>query len=209
MFKMKKIILITGGQRSGKSVAAEQMAMQIGLTSPGQQALPLVYMATARVEDDEFRERVRIHQQRRGPEWVTIEEERQLSRHDVTGRVVLVDCLTLWLTNFFFEVEKSTSQQVDESTSRRVEPDCIQRVDPLTRRPVDPLAQIKAEFDRLTAQEATFIFVTNEIGLGGTSANEVQRRFADMLGLLNQYVAARADEVYLVVSGISIKIKGV
>ena len=209
MFKMKKIILITGGQRSGKSVAAEQMAMQLGQMSPCQQALPLVYMATARVEDDEFRERVRIHQQRRGPEWVTIEEERQLSRHDVTGRVVLVDCLTLWLTNFFFEVEKSTSQQVDESTSRRVEPDCIQRVDPLTRRPVDPLAQIKAEFDRLTAQEATFIFVTNEIGLGGTSANEVQRRFADMLGLLNQYVAARADEVYLVVSGVSIKIKGV
>ena len=217
MFKMKKIILITGGQRSGKSVAAEQMAMQIGLTSPGQQALPLVYMATARVEDDEFRERVHIHQQRRGPEWETIEEERQLSRHDVTGRVVLVDCLTLWLTNFFFEDEKSTSQrvnestslQVDESTSRRVEPDCIQRIDSLTRRPVDPLAQIKAEFDRLTAQEATFIFVTNEIGLGGTSANEVQRRFADMLGLLNQYVAARADEVYLVVSGISIKIKGV
>jgi adenosylcobinamide kinase/adenosylcobinamide-phosphate guanylyltransferase len=217
MFKMKKIILITGGQRSGKSVAAEQMAMQLGLTSPGQQALPLVYMATARVEDDEFRERVHIHQQRRGPEWETIEEERQLSRHDVTGRVVLVDCLTLWLTNFFFEDEKSTSQrvnestslQVDESTSRRVEPDCIQRIDSLTRRPVDPLAQIKAEFDRLTAQEATFIFVTNEIGLGGTSANEVQRRFADMLGLLNQYVAARADEVYLVVSGISIKIKGV
>jgi len=199
LFKMKKIILITGGQRSGKSVAAEQMAMQLGQMSPGQQALPLVYMATARVEDDEFRERVHIHQQRRGPEWETIEEERQLSRHDVTGRVVLVDCLTLWLTNFFFEVEKSKSQKVEKSKSSPFD-----LLDPL-----DPLAQIKAEFDRLTAQEATFIFVTNEIGLGGTSANEVQRRFADMLGLLNQYVAARADEVYLVVSGISIKIKGV
>ena len=165
---MKKIILVTGGQRSGKSAFAERMAKQLS-DSP-------VYMATAHVEDEEFRERVRIHQSRRGPEWMTIEEEKYLSRHRVEGRVVLVDCCTLWLTNFFSDAS--------------------------------PLSQIKAEFDRLTAQDATFIFVTNEIGMGGTSANEVQRRFTDMLGAFNQYVANRADEVYLLVSGISIQIKG-
>ena len=165
---MKKIILVTGGQRSGKSAFAERMAKQLS-DSP-------VYMATAHVEDEEFRERVRIHQARRGPEWMTIEEEKYLSRHTVEGRVVLVDCCTLWLTNFFSDVS--------------------------------PLSQIEAEFDRLTAQDATFIFVTNEIGMGGTSANEVQRRFTDMLGAFNQYVANRADEVYLLVSGISIQIKG-
>ena len=165
---MKKIILVTGGQRSGKSAFAERMAKQLS-DSP-------VYMATAHVEDEEFRERVRIHQARRGPEWMTIEEEKHLSRHRVEGRVVLVDCCTLWLTNFFSDAS--------------------------------PLSQIEAEFDRLTAQDATFIFVTNEIGMGGTSANEVQRRFTDMLGAFNQYVANRADEVYLLVSGISIQIKG-
>jgi adenosylcobinamide kinase/adenosylcobinamide-phosphate guanylyltransferase len=65
----------------------------------------------------------------------------------------------------------------------------------------------KQEFDRFTAQDATFIFVTNEIGMGGTSGNEIQRKFTDMLGWLNQYLAAKADEVVLMVSGIPVKIK--
>ena len=91
---MKKVILITGGQRSGKSTKAETLALSLS-TNP-------VYVATAKVWDEEFRERVRRHQERRGPEWTNIEEELYLSRHDLTGRVVVVDCVTLWLTNFFF-----------------------------------------------------------------------------------------------------------
>ena len=168
---MRKIILITGGQRSGKSAEAERLALSLS-DSP-------VYLATAHVWDEEFRERVRRHQERRGPQWTNIEEERQLSRHDVTGRVVVIDCVTLWLTNFFFETSEV------EST----------------------LAATKAEFDRFTAQEATFIFVTNEIGLGGVSTNAVQRRFTDLQGWMNQYIAARADEVILMVSGIPVRIK--
>ena len=69
------------------------------------------------------------------------------------------------------------------------------------------LAAAKAEFDRFTAQDATFIFVTNEIGMGGTSENKIQRKFTDMQGWMNQYVASRADEVILMVSGIATKIK--
>ena len=84
---MSKIILITGGQRSGKSTQAERMALSLS-TNP-------VYVATAHIWDDEFRERVRIHQQRRGPQWTNIEEERYLSRHDLTGRVAVIDCVTL------------------------------------------------------------------------------------------------------------------
>ena len=84
---MKKIILITGGQRSGKSTKAEALALSLS-------AHP-VYVATAKVWDDEFRERVRRHQERRGPEWTNIEEELYLSRHDLTGRVVVIDCVTL------------------------------------------------------------------------------------------------------------------
>ena len=96
---MKRIILITGGQRSGKSVTAERMALSMS-DNP-------VYLATAHIWDDEFRKRVEIHQQRRGPQWTNIEEEKYLSRHNLEGRVVVVDCLTLWCTNFFFSREKA------------------------------------------------------------------------------------------------------
>ena len=85
---MKRIILITGGERSGKSVYAEQLALRLS-EQP-------VYMATARIWDEEFRQRVRIHRERRGAQWTNIEEEKYLSRHDLTGRTVLVDCVTLW-----------------------------------------------------------------------------------------------------------------
>ena len=73
----RKIILITGGQRSGKSSHAEQLALSLA-PNP-------VYLATAHIWDEEFRERVRLHQERRGPQWTNIEEEKQLSLHDVTG----------------------------------------------------------------------------------------------------------------------------
>ena len=88
---MKRIILITGGERSGKSTYAEKLALSLS-ASP-------VYMATARIWDEEFRQRVLRHQARRGKEWTNIEEEKQLSRHAVEGRVVLIDCVTLWATN--------------------------------------------------------------------------------------------------------------
>ena len=168
------IYLITGGQRSGKSQFAEHLALSL---SPNP-----VYMATAHIWDDEFRKRVLRHQERRGPEWTNIEEERNLSHYDVSGRVVLVDCLTLWATNYFF----ADGKEIDIN---------------------EALDALKTEFDYLTAQPATFIFVTNEIGLGGTPANDVQRRFTDLLGSLNQYVAERADEVVLMVSGLPVYIK--
>lgn len=168
---MSKVILITGGQRSGKSGHAEQLALSL-TDSP-------VYLATAHIWDDEFRERVRRHQERRGQQWTNIEEERYLSRHDLTGRVVVVDCVTLWLTNFFFD-----NNDVDQT-----------------------LKAAKDEFDRLTRQDATFIFVTNEIGLGGVSDNALQRQFTDLEGWMNQHIAQRADEVILMVSGIPVKIK--
>ena len=171
---MRRIILITGGQRSGKSTHAEQLALEL---SPNP-----VYVATAHIWDDEFRQRVIRHQERRGPQWTNIEEEMHLSRHQVEGRVVLVDCLTLWSTNFFF----------------------LNGEEQLVQQTVDAVC---AEFDRFVSQDATFIFVTNEIGLGGTSASDVQRHFTDVLGWVNQHVAAVADEVILMVSGIPMKVK--
>ena len=170
---MRRIILITGGSRSGKSSYAERLAMELS-DCP-------VYLATARIWDEEFRERVRRHRERRGPQWTNLEEEKFLSRHALAGRVVLVDCLTLWCTNFFFDLESDVDRALEAA---------------------------KAEFDRFTAQDATFLFVTNEIGMGGTSDNAIQRKFTDLQGWMNQYAAASADEVILMVSGIPVKITG-
>ena len=169
---MKKIILITGGARSGKSSYAEKMALSL-TANP-------VYLATARVWDEEFRERVNRHQERRGPEWTNIKEEKELSRHDLTGRIVLIDCITMWCNNFFFDL----NDDVDAT-----------------------LSAMKEEFLKFTKQDATFIFVTNEIGMGGTSTNDIQRRFTDLQGWMNQFVASQADEVILMISGIPVKIK--
>ena len=170
---MKKVILITGGARSGKSSYAERLALAM--------AEHPVYMATARIWDDEFRERVRRHQQSRGPEWINLEEEKFLSKNNVDGKVVLIDCVTLWCTNFFFDM----NSDVDSV-----------------------LAEVKSEFDKFTGQDATYIFVTNEIGMGATSDNELQRKFTDLQGWVNQYIASKADEVVLMVSGIPVKVKG-
>ena len=87
--------------------------------------------------------------------------------------------MTLWLTNFFFE-----NQDVEQT-----------------------LQAVKEEFDRFTANDGTYIFVTNEIGSGGVSVDSVQRKFTDLEGWMNQYIATRADEVILMVSGIPLKIK--
>ena len=169
---MKKVILITGGARSGKSRYAEELALSLSKYP--------VYVATAHVWDEEFRERVKKHQERRGPEWTNIEEEKLLSRLDLTERVAVIDCITLWCTNYFFDL-----QNVDAA-----------------------LEALKAEFDMFTAHDATYIFVTNEIGMGGVSDNAVQRKFTDLQGWMNQYVASKADEVILMVSGIAVKVKG-
>ena len=169
---MKQIILITGGARSGKSSHAERLALSL---SPNP-----VYLATSRIWDEEFRQRVLRHQANRGPEWTNIEEEKELSRHSLEGRVVLIDCVTLWCTNYFFDLEADTDKA---------------------------LTAVKAEFDRLTQQDATFIFVTNEIGMGGISENLIQRKFTDMQGWMNQYIASRANRVILMVSGIPVKVK--
>lgn len=170
---MSYIHLITGGERSGKSTYAESEALRLS----GQP----IYLATARVWDEEFRQRILRHQERRGPEWTNIEEDIRLSKHDFTGRVVLIDCITLWATNYFFDMQ----QDVDQA-----------------------LKALKKEFDTLVQQDATFIFVTNELGMGGMSESRTQRLFTQLQGWMNQHVAARADRVTLMVSGLPLTVKG-
>ena len=169
---MRKIILITGGQRSGKSSYAEKLALSLS-SNP-------IYLATSRVWDEEHRTRIERHKANRGNEWTNIEEEKELSKHRFAGRVILIDCITLWATNFFFDLQSNVEQSLNA---------------------------LKNEFDNLINQDAQFIFVTNEIGMGEMSANEIQRKFADLQGWLNQYIASKADKVYLMVSGIPVSSK--
>lgn len=185
---MKRIILITGGERSGKSTYAEKRALQ-------ENGRPL-YIATARIWDEEFRQRVLMHRKRRGERWDCIEEEKYLSRHDMTGRTVVIDCMTLWCTNFFFDrrTDSTDGNETEKAEQERTKLASI-------------LQEMKDELKRFTAQDATYIFVTNEIGMGGVPPHPVQRQFTDLLGWLNQHLAALADEVILMVSGIPVIIK--
>ena len=187
---MAKIIMITGGQRSGKSSFAERMALEL---TEGCKQGP-VYLATARIWDKEFALRVERHKARRGERWTNLECEKYLSDCNLQGRVVVIDCVTLWATNFFFDESAAaeSAEAADEADGSVVE-----RV----------LGLMKREQHKLAKQEATLIFVTNEIGLGGVSENKLQRQFTDIEGWFNQHLAEYADDVYLMVSGIPVKIK--
>ena len=168
------VLFITGGTRSGKSLFAEKKAKELSPT-------PL-YLATAEVRDKEMEQRVELHQARRGAEWSTIEEPLHLTRHlnALEGRVVLLDCLTLWATNAFFQMEESNEKAYKF---------------------------IQQEWEQLVSINATLIVVSNEIGLGGIQSTAMMRAFTDLQGSLNQMVATSADEAYLVVSGIPVRIK--
>ena len=168
------IYLITGGERSGKSSYAQTLALRLS-DSP-------IYVATARKWDADFQNRIDRHQQERDERWTNIEEEKHLSKINFTGKVVLIDCVTLWLTNFF------TDHQYDVNLS---------------------LEEAKKEFLSIASQQnITLIIVTNEIGMGVHAETPMGRKFTELQGWMNQFLASNADEVVLMVSGIPVKIKG-
>lgn len=168
------IYLITGGERSGKSSYAQTLALRLS-DSP-------IYVATARKWDADFQNRIDRHQQERDERWTNIEEEKHLSKINFTGKVALIDCVTLWLTNFF------TDHQYDVNLS---------------------LEEAKKEFLSIASQEnITLIIVTNEIGMGVHAETPMGRKFTELQGWMNQFLASNAEEVVLMVSGIPVKIKG-
>jgi adenosylcobinamide kinase/adenosylcobinamide-phosphate guanylyltransferase len=166
------IVLVTGGTRSGKSRYAQQRAKHL-TDSP-------VYVATARIWDDDFKARITRHQQERGPEWSNHEAEKYISTLSFEGKVVVIDCVTLWLTNFFVDHQQNIE---------------------------NALTEFQQEINKLTAQHATFIVITNEIGMGLHADTEVGRKFVDLQGWANQYIASIAEEVIFMVSGIPLQVK--
>ncbi len=168
------IYLITGGERSGKSGYAQSLALQL-TNNP-------IYVATARKWDSDFQNRIDRHQKDRDERWTNIEEEKYLSKIDFSGKVALIDCVTLWLTNFFVDHKNNVYLSLEEA---------------------------KKEFLLLAEQKNTsLIIVTNEIGMGVHASTEIGRKFTELQGWMNQFLASKADEVVLMVSGIPVKIKG-
>ena len=169
---MAKVIFVTGGQRSGKSSFAQKEALNLS-SNP-------VYLATSRIWDDDFKTRIDRHKKDRSDNWINIEEEKEISKHKFKGETVVLDCITLWLTNFFtdnnYDIEKS-------------------------------LEDAKIEWENFITQDFTVFVISNEVGMGVISESEVTRKFADLQGWMNQYIAKTADEAYLMVSGLALKIK--
>lgn len=169
---MAKVILITGGQRSGKSSFAMQKALELS-DNP-------VYLATSRIWDDDFKNRVERHKNDRKENWINIEEEKLISKHNLTDKIVVLDCITLWLTNFFYD----NKFDIDKS-----------------------LKEAKQEWNKFIAQDFTAYVISNEIGMGVHAETESARKFADLQGWMNQYIAKQANEVMLMISGIAVRIK--
>ncbi|SIQ61139.1 adenosylcobinamide kinase /adenosylcobinamide-phosphate guanylyltransferase [Rhizobium sp. RU33A] len=168
-------ILVLGGARSGKSRFAEGLARN--------SALEKFYLATGRAWDDEMRARIETHKADRAHDgWTTHEEPVDvvgaLKALDKPERVILVDCLTLWVTNLMME------------EGRDVDADG---------------AELAASLGEL---QATVIFVSNEVGLGIVPENKMARAFRDHAGRLHQAIAAEAAEVYFIAAGLPLKMKG-
>jgi adenosylcobinamide kinase/adenosylcobinamide-phosphate guanylyltransferase len=167
------LTLVIGGARSGKSRHAQALALAL---SPH----PL-YIATSRVWDEDHAERIARHRRDRGPEWRTVECERELAALELAGEVAVIDCVTLWLSNFFSDFDADVER-------------CLEVA--------------RAQIDQLAQKPATLIIVSNELGQGVHAPTEVGRKFTDLQGLVNQHVAARADNVAWMVAGIPCYVKG-
>jgi adenosylcobinamide kinase/adenosylcobinamide-phosphate guanylyltransferase len=166
------IYYITGGERSGKSRFAQQLALELTDTP--------IYIATSRIWDKDFRDRVQRHKNERDERWSNIEEEKELSKIHLKNKVAVIDCVTLWLTNYFVD----TKNNVEES-----------------------LNQAKTEFDKLSQVDATLIIISNEIGMGVHADTAIGRKFVELQGWMNQYIAAKANKAILMVSGLPVTIK--
>jgi len=173
---MRRLVFITGGARSGKSDYAQRRCEEL--------SGPLLYVATARIEDAEMQARVALHRQARGERWSLLEEPLELAG-SLPGvaegcAAVLVDCLTLWLTNQFFACGENPGRVLEA---------------------VDGL------MDALQKVRAPIFAVSNELGCGIVPDNAMARTFRDLAGSVNQRFAAAACEAWLVASGLPLRLK--
>lgn len=166
------IYYISGGERSGKSRYAQDLALSLS-ASPH-------YLATSRKWDGDFEQRVKRHVAERDDRWTTIEEEKHIGALNLNDKVVVLDCITLWLTNWYVDTENDVEKCLQEG---------------------------RKELERLFSQEATLIIISNEIGMGIHAQTAVGRKFTELQGWMNQFIAERSDKAVFMVSGLPITLK--
>jgi len=178
-----KLIFITGGARSGKSNFAERMAIGLGES--------VAYLATAQPFDEEMTFRIKKHKEKRLNTWETYEEPIEVSELvsclGLEKEVILIDCLTLLTSNLLLRVE-----------NKMEDPECQEKI----LLYIMKLAEISYKVP------AQVIIVSNEVGMGLVPDNTLGRVYRDILGRANSIIADKADEVFIMVSGIPLKIKG-
>lgn len=163
---------ITGGERSGKSKFAQELAIQF-TDNP-------VYVATSRIWDADHQKRIDRHVLDRDERWTSVEEEKNIATVIEPKKVYVIDCVTLWLTNFFVDHKNN----VDLA-----------------------LAEAKKEFNKLLEIDATIIIISNEIGMGVHAQTEVGRKFTELQGWTNQHIAKHAHKATFMVSGLPLTLK--
>lgn len=172
------LTLIIGGARSGKTRYAQS------LCSPSPR---VAYVATARPEDEEMLARIERHRRDRPAHWKTIEEPLSLAaairRVSLEADAILIDCLTVWLSNLCWELKDRAQDEIEKAA-------CVE---------IDQIAA--------ASREREVILVSNEVGSGVVPDNPVGRIFRDLQGLVNQRAAAAADQVFLTVVGLPLRIK--
>lgn len=163
---------ISGGERSGKSSYAQKLVENLSKTP--------VYLATARCWDDDFKARIQRHKNDRGPQWINIEEEVNLANVCPQNSVVLLDCITLWITNLYLDFDNDVQKSLQFA---------------------------KEEIDKLDNIDSTIYIISNEIGMGVHAQSHIARKFTELQGWVNQYIAKKAITATFMVSGIPLKIK--
>jgi adenosylcobinamide kinase/adenosylcobinamide-phosphate guanylyltransferase len=177
-----KSILLTGGARSGKSKMAQELAAKAG----GK----VLFVATATAGDDEMRQRIEEHRKARPKDWKTLEGTlhlgSQITKHSGGVKTIIIDCITLLVNNIFEECgENARAAAVERAVT----------------------AEIEELIKCMEKSRANFIIVTNEVGLGIVPGDRISRLYRDLLGKVNQMLAAKVNEVYLLVAGIAIRVK--
>lgn len=186
---MSRIILVTGGARSGKSNFAETLCKNRNNDT--------AYIATSIPFDDEMKDRVKKHQESRPKTWKTYEIYKDIytiiKSIDKKHKTVIMDCVTLLVNNLMFtydlDIDKSNQEEINELESYIKD-------------------QVSKLLTEVRSSNLYFVIVTNELGMGVVPDNKLSRVYADIVGRINQQISLESDEVYFVVSGIPMKIKG-
>lgn len=166
------IYYITGGERSGKSSYAQKLAENL-TTTP-------YYLATSRIWDKDFSIRVERHKAERNEYWTTIEEEKFISKVIPVNEVIVIDCVTLWLTNLYIDFDNNVEKALEFA---------------------------KNEIEAISKINSKIIIISNEIGMGVHAQTHIARKFTELQGWVNQFIAKKASEATFLVSGIPIKLK--